>query len=343
MSYDFRLPAEWEPQAAILLAWPHSQTDWNEHLEEVENTYLHLIEAITRFELVMLFVANDKVQAHAEHLLKSAGIPSHKVQMIYAEYDDTWLRDSGPITLVSKDSFRLNDFHFTGWGGKFSASHDDLLVECLYNQGIFQHAEHRRIDWALEGGAIESDGSGTILTTWQCLHQRHPQYSRDDFTHFLREHLNADQVLILNHGYLQGDDTDAHIDTLSRFAPNDTIVFQTCDNPDDEHYAELQRMAEEISKLRTNKGKNYRLYPLPWPRPIYYQNRRLAASYANYLVINNAVLVPAYDDPADEKAVAVMKQIYPEREIISIPCRPLIWQNGSLHCLTMQLPKGILA
>lgn len=342
ISHDFRLPAEWEPQAGILLAWPHAQTDWAKHLADVETTYRHLIAAITKHEPVVLCVANETVHIRAKQNLRSAGIALDHVQMITIDYDDTWLRDSGPITLSNGHSFRLNDFHFTGWGGKFSASRDDLLIDGLQRGGIFQNAEHRRINWALEGGAIESDGAGTILTTWRCLHQRHPELCRNELMHILQENLGAHRILMLNHGYLQGDDTDAHIDTLARFAPNDTIVFQACDEPNDPHFEELESMADELAQLRTMDNKRYHLHPLPWPQPIYYEDRRLSASYANYVVINDAVLVPAYDDPSDEKAAAVLQQVYPEHEIISIPCRSLIWQNGSLHCLTMQLPQGIL-
>jgi agmatine/peptidylarginine deiminase len=149
--------------------------------------------------------------------------------------------------------------------------------------------------------------------------------------------------LWLDHGYLEGDDTDAHIDTLARFASADSIVYQGCNDPNDSHYPELQAMAAELAAFRTRDGQPYRLFGLPWPQPIRDGDRRLAASYANFLIVNGAVLMPAYDDPADGAAVAVMRRAFPEREIIPVPCRPLIWQNGSLHCITMQLPKGLLS
>jgi agmatine/peptidylarginine deiminase len=266
----------------------------------------------------------------------------HRVRFVEVAYDDTWLRDSGPITLQESDGFRLLDFRFTGWGGKFEASRDDQLVEALSGTGIFLKNTRQPIDFALEGGAIDTDGAGTLLSTWQCLHERHPELDRPTLTAMLADWLQQDRVLWLDHGYLEGDDTDAHIDTLARFAAPDAIVFQACDDPMDSHYAELQSMADEIAALRTRNGQPYRLFPLPWAKPIVDDDRRLAASYANFLIINGAVLMPVYGDEADARAQVVLAQAFPGRDIIPVPCRPLIWQNGSLHCITMQLPAGLV-
>jgi agmatine/peptidylarginine deiminase len=265
------------------------------------------------------------------------------VRFVEAAYDDTWLRDSGPITLSNGAAFRLVDFRFTGWGGKFGAERDDRLVETLVARGVFRAASHRRVDWALEGGAIESDGRGTILTTWRCLHQRHPQATREEMTRLLMTSLSADRVLWLEHGYLEGDDTDAHIDTLARFAPDDAIVLQACNDMADPHFEPLARMREELTALRTVDGRPYRLHDLPWPRAIFDEGRRLAASYANYLVVNGAVLMPSYGDSADARAAEVIAAAHPGRVVVPVDARPLIWQNGSVHCLTMQVPADALA
>ncbi|HET9031701.1 MAG TPA: agmatine deiminase family protein [Dokdonella sp.] len=337
-----RLPAEWEPQAAILVAWPHRGTDWAARLESVEATCSALIAGIARFQTAIILVANDDVRRRAEAVLAPQSIDSARVRFVEVAYDDTWLRDSGPITLIDGSGFTLNDFRFTGWGGKFEASLDDRIVSELIARKLFVDAKHRHIDWALEGGAIESDGKGTILTTWKCLHLRHPDLSREQITSTLLDTLAAERVLWLDYGYLEGDDTDAHIDTLARLAPDDTIVFQACDDPADSHYNELQRMAGELQGLRTVAGKPYTLHALPWPKPITDEGRRLAASYANYLIINGAVLVPAYGDSSDDEAARIIGRAHPGREIVQIPCRSLIWQNGSLHCLTMQLPQGLV-
>jgi agmatine/peptidylarginine deiminase len=357
-SMQFRLPAEWEPQAGVLLAWPHAQTDWAPRLEQVEETCAKLAAAISHSQKVVICVADAQVRQRCEQSLAAAQADASRVSLVEIEYDDTWLRDSGPISLTSGaltsgaltsgtltdvGRFRLADFRFTGWGGKFAATRDDCLVGGLFARDLFANAEHRRVDWALEGGAIESDGAGTILTTWRCLHQRHPEQSRDEMTALLRRELAAERVLWLEYGYLQGDDTDAHIDTLARFAPGDAIVFQDCDDEADTHFDELKRMGAELAALRTLDNRPYRLHPLPWARPILDDGRRLAASYANYLIIDGAVLIPSYDDAADGEAARIIGQAHPGRRVIQIPCRSLIWQNGSLHCMTMQLPQGLLA
>ena len=343
--FELRLPAEWEPQSAILLAWPHAGTDWAARLDSVESTCATLTAAISRFEPAIVCTPDAEIGAHAAECLRDAGADLSRVRFVEIPYDDTWLRDSGPITLRDDNGrFVLVDFRFTGWGGKFEASQDDALAAGLIERGVFRRdAQHQRVDWALEGGAIESDGRGTILTTWKCLQQRHPDQPRELIEPTLRNALSAQRVLWLDHGYLQGDDTDAHIDTLARFAPDDTIVFQACSDPDDPHYTELGAMRRELESLRTLDGGAYRLFPLPWPQPIMDEGRRLAASYANYLIVNGAVLVPAYGDIVDDAAAQTIALAHPGREVIQIPCRPLIWQNGSLHCMTMQLPQGALA
>lgn len=344
MTDSSRLPAEWEPQSAVLIAWPHADTDWAERLGEVEESYVALVAAITRFEPVLICVADDDLQIYAEARLRSARVPMERVRFVVAAYNDTWLRDSGPISLRRDGGgFRLLDFRFTGWGGKFESGLDDRLVGALASAGQFNEHALLSIDFALEGGAIDSDGAGTLLTTWRCLHERHPQRSRASLSADLANWLAQHRVLWLEHGYLEGDDTDAHVDTLARFASLDSIVYQACDDVGDAHHAELAAMAAELARLRTDDGRPYTLFALPWPRPIIDGGRRLAASYANFLIVNGAVLVPRYDDPADALAVAVFERAFPGREIVAVPCRPLIWQNGSLHCLTMQLPAGLLA
>lgn len=344
---NLRFPAEWEPQSAVLLAWPHAGTDWAERLESVENTYIDLAAAIAQRQPVAICVADEDVESYARARLSSARIDMDRVHFIEVEYDDTWLRDSGPITLIDSppdgDGFLLLDFRFTGWGGKFQAGRDDGLVKHLHGSNVFSRSEIQSIDFALEGGAIETDGEGTLLTTWKCLSERHPGLSRTVLDGKLKNWLQQDRVLWLDHGHLEGDDTDAHIDTLARFANSGSIVYQGCDDPEDSHYAELRAMADELAALRTRCGDPYTLHALPWPQPILDGGRRLAASYANFLIVNGAVLMPAYGDAADDRAAQVLATAFPNRDIVPIPCRPLIWQNGSLHCLTMQLPAGAFA
>lgn len=339
----FRLPAEWSPQSGVLIAWPHAETDWGPRLGDVEQTYVALSRAVSARQRLVICVASGALRRHASALLAAADCNMDGIEFVEIDYDDTWLRDTGPISMSDGAAWRLLDLRFTGWGGKYEASRDDRIVEHCFAAGLFSAScTHHRVDFALEGGAIESDGAGTLMSTWACLQQRHPEVSRDDLRRRLAELFGAQRVEVLEHGYLQGDDTDAHIDTLARFAPGGVIVHQACDDPDDVHFEPLRLMAEELSAMRSAEGDAYRLRALPCPRPILDGGRRLAASYANYLIINDAVLMPAYGDEADDRAAAVLAAAYPGREIVQVPCRSLIWQNGSLHCITMQLPEGVL-
>jgi agmatine/peptidylarginine deiminase len=345
MNKNSRFPAEWEPQSAVLMAWPHAGTDWADRLEQVQACFTQIIKAVCAHQKLILCIPNDELEQQARTEL--ANVECNLDNLLFARlpYNDTWLRDSGPITLINEDNSKLLlDFHFTAWGGKFEAGLDDEIVSQLLNVKTFSPATtHQRIDFALEGGGIETDGAGTLLSTWNCLHERHPDKTREEISAILISTLNQDRVLWLDYGYLEGDDTDAHIDTLARFASPTSIVYQGCQSPSDSHYLELQKMATEISALRQSNGQAYNLFELPWPEPILDNGRRLAASYANFLIINGAVLMPIYNDPADNDAIAVMQKAFPHHKIIAINCRDLIWQNGSLHCCTMQLPEGLLA
>lgn len=342
MTSATRFPAEWEPQSGVLVAWPHAGTDWAGRLDSVEATYVALVAAVSRFETMVICVPDAQLRQRAARLLGEAGVAANRLRFHTVPYDDTWLRDSGPLTLRADDGFLLLDFHFTAWGGKFDAGLDDQIVLQLDQQGAFTHAVRQRLDFALEGGAVETDGAGTLLSTWRCLHERHPSLGRAELAEKLQGWLQQHRVLWLDHGYLEGDDTDAHIDTLARFVALDAIAFQGCQDAADPHFQQLQAMKAQLQTFRTVDDKPYRLYELPWPQPIRDGGRRLAASYANFLLINGALLMPAYDDAADSHAAAVLAAACPEREIIPVPCRSLIWQNGSLHCLTMQLPEGLV-
>lgn len=337
-------PAEWAAQDGVLIAWPHAGTDWADNLAEVEATYAALAAAISRRERLLVCVADAAVEARMRALAAAAGADMARVQAVRIDYDDTWLRDSGPISLIDGNGFRLLDFRFTGWGGKFEASRDDALVTGLFERGVFSLAcLHEQVDFALEGGAIETDGQGTLLSTWHCLATRHPGRERAEIEAVLRRHLRVDRFLWLEHGALQGDDTDAHIDTLARFVSPGTIVYQGCEDAGDPHHAGLTAMAAELAAFRDRDGRPYRLAALPWARPIHAADgRRLAASYANFLIVNGAVLMPGYGDEADGQAARVLADAA-RLPVEIIPCRPLIEQNGSLHCITMQLPRGVLA
>ena len=336
-----RLPAEWERQSGVMLTWPDETTPWYE-LEKVQECYGRIISAILRFEKVLLVTANIEA---ATVRLNEIGVDTSKIQFQECPINDTWARDHGGIAVYGDNGEKyLYDFVFNGWGLKFASNFDNGITKKIFFDRAFAD-EVMCVDmrpFVLEGGSIDTDGAGTLLTTWQCLHERHPERDRASLSADMAQWMQQQRVLWLDHGYLEGDDTDAHVDTLARFASPDSIVYQNCDDPQDSHYAELQAMGAELAALHTANGQPYRLFPLPWPQPVVDEGRRLAASYANFLIVNGAVLMPAYGDPADDAARDVLAQAFPDREIVQVPCRSLIWQNGSLHCITMQLPAGLL-
>lgn len=337
-----RLPAEWEEQDGVLLAWPHEQSDWKPYLDAVERVFVEIVKQISRFETAIIAAPDPSPVAS---LLKNAGAAMERVRLFQVPTNDTWARDFGPITIVDDDAPLLLDFGFNGWGLKFAANLDNQITRRLHESGAFAASRHT-MGLILEGGSIESDGAGTILTTAECLlnPNRNPHLTREDIARELESLLGADRCLWLENGWLAGDDTDSHVDTLARLCPDDTIVYVRCDDPMDEHHPALSAMERELTQMRTREGKPYRLIPLPWPETKFdEEGERLPATYANFLVINNAVLVPTYGDKGDAAALTAIGEAFPGREIIGIDCLPLILQHGSLHCVTMQLPKGVLA
>lgn len=338
-----RLPAEWEIQDGVLLAWPHEGTDWAYMLEDVRPVFVDIIRHITRFERVLLTAPHA---ASAVDYLAAAGVDLAKVTLCEIPNNDTWARDFGPITVIYNNKPVLLDFGFNGWGLKFAANLDNQISQNLKKQGALL-PNLNTIGLIMEGGSLESDGLGTILTTAECLlsPNRNPQLDKSEIEQALASLLGAKRVLWLNHGYLAGDDTDSHVDTLVRICPDNTIVYQACDHPLDEHYGPLKQMEAELQAFTAPDGSPYRLIPLPWPKARFdEQAHRLPATYANFLIINGAVLVPTYRDPENDRtALERIGGAFPGREIIGIDCLPLLEQHGSLHCVTMQLSQGVLA
>lgn len=337
-----RLPAEWEPQDGVLLAWPHAHSDWCDNLAAVQQVFVTIAQAISRFERVVIVA--PEVEAVRQQL-QAAGVNLQQINLFAVPTNDTWARDFGPITVLENGQPLILDFGFNAWGLKFAADLDNQITSRLAQAGGFGATPVHIPGVILEGGSIESDGAGTLLTTSNCLlsANRNPHLDRQGLERVLGEQLGIEHFLWLNHGSLAGDDTDAHIDTLARLCPNNTIVYVRCDDAGDEHYPELSTMAAELRDLRTPQGEPYRLIPLPWPQACFAEDgHRLPATYANFLIINGAVLVPTYNDPQDAVALAILAEVFPEREVIGIDCRPLIAQHGSLHCVTMQIPLGVL-
>jgi agmatine/peptidylarginine deiminase len=333
-------PAEWDEQSGVMLTWPHEGTDWADMLDEVEVCFVAIAKAISQREK-LLIVCRDR------QLLLDKLMNCRIENIVFAELpsNDTWARDHGAITVMKGGELTLYDFTFNGWGMKFEANLDNQITSSLFYNGFFgsevcyENMQHL----VLEGGSIESDGEGTLLTTRECLlsANRNQHLTESEIEMQLTELFGLQQVLWLTSGYLAGDDTDSHIDTLARFCDAETIAYVKCDDESDEHYDALIKMEQELANFRTLKNKPYRLIPLPMADPVFDNNQRLPATYANFLIINKAVLVPFYNSPKDKIAVRQLRRALPGREIIGIDCLPLIKQHGSLHCVTMQFPKGV--
>ena len=318
--------AEWEAQSMVQLTWPHKDTDWAPILSDITAVYRNMAREIAKRE-ALLIVAPASLSAELGKM-ENASITSFTS-------NDTWARDHGFITVEEDQQLVLLDFQFNGWGEKFEAERDNAINRHLYDQGLVKGIYEDHLDFVLEGGSIESDGRGTIFTTKCCLmapHRNQP-LTQEEIEERLKMYLGAERIVWLNHGSLIGDDTDGHIDTLVRICPNDTIVY----TGGDEAHPDLALMEEELRGLRTMDGKPYRLLKLPLPRPIYDDGDRLPATYANYLIVNGAVLMPTYNQPdLDAEAMRVVGEAFPDREIVGIDCRAVVKQHGSLHCCTMQ-------
>lgn len=341
------LAPEWARQSGVQLTWPHANTDWAYMLPQVTECYLRLAFEIATRE-TLLIVTPD---VEATQALINERLPQRATQnIIYHQCptNDTWARDHAFLTVMSNTGAELLDFRFNGWGGKFAAQLDNAINKSLVSgtQPLLKGKYIDFLDFELEGGSIEVDGQGTLLTTSECLlnPNRNPQLDKAHKEALLKERLGIDRVLWLDHGYLAGDDTDSHIDTLARLCPNNTIVYVRCTDPTDEHYPALQAMEEQLRTFTTAKGDPYKLIALPMAQAVYDENgERLPATYANYLVMNHAVLYPTYAQPDnDAQAARALRQAFPDRDIVGVDCRALICQHGSLHCVTMQYPWGVL-
>ena len=322
----YRLPAEWEPQEAIQLTWPHNGTDWKPVIQEVTECYIDIAREISKRE--KLWIVTPEPQK-VERLLRNHLDQHSLARITYYRIptNDTWARDHAFITLLPTDTTtpqprHLLDFRFNAWGGKFEATLDNDINRQLHavHPTLSNDTYEDHLDFELEGGSIESDGQGTILTTAQCNLNPNRRHTTDDVETELKRRLHAQRILWLHHGGLEQDDTDAHIDTLARLCPNDTIIYSEG----------FPSMHTELQAMRTPQGRPYHLVSVP-------------KYYANFLIINRAVLVPTYAVPDDDqRALQAISTVFPDREIIGIDCRILLTQKGSLHCCTMQYPSEVI-
>jgi len=328
-----RLKAEWERQNVVLMALPNKNTDWaSGNLEQSTATFRKIAQAIGYSQLV--YMLTDNIAEAKKHFCSTTNII-----FIKANYNDTWTRDYGAVSIEKDGQNALLDFTFNGWGSKYEASLDNKVNNFLKSKGYFGATQMQSIDLELEGGSIESDGEGTILTTKSCLlnKNRNGGLNQTDMQELLNRHLGANRVLWVENSYLEGDDTDGHIDMLARFTAKDTIVYIKCEDIRDTHYKSLLELEKELKTFRQENGAPYNLVPLPFTEPKFKDNNRLPASYANFLITNKALIFPTYQSPKDKEAQDIFKKLFPNREIIPIPCLNLIEQGGSLHCSTMQV------
>jgi len=326
-----RLIAEFEEQNFTQIIFPHPKTDWNPYLEEAQKCFIEIINTIIKFQKCLVICYDIEA-------VKKRFKTDKNLFFVQYTTDDTWARDCSALSIEDQEEIKLLDFSFNAWGEKFHAQKDDALsvaIQKCYNKKLYS------VDFVLEGGAVESNGVDTILTTTACMlnKNRNPDLNNIQITQRLKEYFGAKHILYLNHGYLAGDDTDSHIDTLARFINQDTIMYVKCEDKNDEHYHQLLLMEEELHMIA--QEQNLKLIALPMPDALYYDNERLPATYANFLFVNGAVLVPVYNVAQDKKAIEIFKSTFADKEIVAIDSSVLIRQHGSLHCVTMNFACGV--
>ena len=333
-------PAEWHDQVGVMITFPHSKTDWEYMLEEAQDCFLHIAEQIALREKLLVVTPSKK---DVEILFSQFGVNMQNVTIFECETNDTWARDHAFLTLLNNDNPLLLDFCFNGWGKKFSSDLDNKINFSLFSSNVLQGEYVDCLDFVLEGGSIESDGKGTLLTTSKCLlADNRNSMSKMELEDYFKKKFYVERVLWLDYGELDGDDTDGHIDTLARFCSYDTIAYVQCNDEQDSHYCELKKMEQQLQSYRTLDGKPYNLLPLPMVDKIEENGERLPATYANFLIMNDAVLMPSYNqEKNDKRAKDVLQKAFPNKEIVLVDCRALIKQHGSLRCVTMQFPKQV--
>lgn len=346
MNNKIILPAEWHKQSAIQLTWPHENSDWDYMLEEVTSCFVELATAILKYQN-LLIICHNKVLVKS--LIANRGADLQRLRIIEIPSNDTWARDHAGISVFEDGKKVLYDFTFNGWGLKFASDKDNQINRRLFEtKKIFSDdvVYESKKNFVLEGGGIESDGKGTLLVTSECLlsPNRNPYMSKEEVENYLKDIFGLNRILWVDHGYLAGDDTDSHIDTLARFCNEHTIAYIKCRDEKDEHCKALTKMENQLKTFVDYEGNPYKLIPLPMAKKVKDEDHfRLPATYANFLIMNNVVLMPFYNDPeTDEIARQQLQTAFPTRDVIGVECSALIRQHGSLHCVTMQYPEGFI-
>jgi agmatine deiminase len=341
---EFRMPAEWEPHAATWLAWPHNENDWPGKFEPIKWVYAEIVRALARHERVNLVVRDAEAAAEAGDALARSGADVDNVKCWPRLTDRSWVRDSGPIFVHDAGGRKVAlDWRFSAWAKYDNWHEDDRLPEFVANATGVPRVQPvhggRRV--VLEGGSIDVNGAGLLLTTEECLlskaQERNPPMSRADYEAVFAKYLGARKVLWLGEGIV-GDDTHGHVDDLARFVNEHTVVLVTEANESDENFVRLRENRERLAGMTGADGRKLEVVPLPMPRALAFDGVRLPASYANFYVANGVVIVPTFNDPADRAALGVLAELFPGREVVGVHCVDLVWGLGTLHCMTQQEP-----
>ena len=334
---NIRFIGEWEPQDCVIISWPTLDSDWGDDLPLIEETFIQLAEAITPWEPLIILCQDEH---HRNHLAKRISNPHDNITLCIAPHNHIWVRDYGPLSINIDTQLTLVNCVFNGWGNRYHHDLDNDCNDVLAQSAIFGEVPFNAIQCVLEGGNLETDGQGTLIVSAPCLYdpRRNPKLTTDQIDSLLKEHLGINRIIPLENTLLNWDDTDGHADTLVRFTDPHTLCYLKCDDKNDPFYDRLNELEKEIKMLVDYQGNPYRLLPLPLPQPIYDDNnQRLPTSYANFLILNGAVLVPQYQDPIDEMALNTLRKCFPNRTIIGLNSTQLIKEYGSIHCATMQI------
>lgn len=334
------MPAEWEPHAGTWLAWPHNKEHWPGKFEPIPRVYSEIIRALLKGgERVFLCVNDEKMGREARDILALSKEEQEAVQFFHIPTDASWSRDHGPIFVRdAMGQLVITDWIFNAWGGKYPPWDKDDAVPQKISEQLKIPAIQSGI--VFEGGSIDVNGKGTLLTTEQCLlnKNRNPSLNREQIEKYLHDFLGAANILWLKEGII-GDDTDGHIDDIARFTDPQTVVCAVEQNIQDENHEILRKNFEDLKKMKDQNGKALRIVPIPMPAPVIYEGQRLPASYANFYIANKAVLVPTFNCKQDEETLKIFTQLFPTRKIIPINCADLIWGLGTIHCSTQQQPS----
>ncbi|MDE1860417.1 MAG: agmatine deiminase family protein [Candidatus Micrarchaeota archaeon] len=337
-SLGYKMPAEWEEHDATWLSWPKDPESFPEEiLPRVEDSYIRMIDALHRNERVCLLVDDEKSERRVAQLLKSNGIDSTNIAMHRIPTSDVWFRDYGPIFVTKKGGVAFTRWRFNAWGGKYEELKRDAQIPDKIPLGGIRGFN---VQMVLEGGSIDMNGLGTCLTTEQCLlnSNRNPSMGKSQIEKNLADYLGATNIIWLKSG-IEGDDTDGHVDDLARFVNRDTVVCAVESNHRDDNYNALKDNYAILEQAKDQDGKKLKVVQIPMPGKVLYNGQRLPASYANFYIANKTVLVPIFDDPNDQKALGILGKLFPERKVVGINCRDLVYGFGSIHCVTQQQPK----